>query len=70
MRRKELARNAKREYAKALTLLHAYALVPCARENAGVRLTVSNHPAGGYVHLRPLSSPHFLARQTEGTLSG
>ena len=49
VRRKELERNAKREYAKALTLLHAYALVPCARENAGVRLAVSNHPKGGCV---------------------
>ncbi|TBU55040.1 DNA mismatch repair protein MutL [Dichomitus squalens] len=47
VRRKELERNAKREYAKALSLLHAYALVPCAHENKGVRLTVFNHPAQG-----------------------
>ena len=45
VRRKEFERNAKREYGKALILLHAYALVPCAR--AGVRFTVSNHPDKG-----------------------
>ena len=49
MRRKDLERNAKREFGKALTLLHAYALVPCAHENRGVRLSVSNQPKGGYV---------------------
>lgn len=42
VRRKELERNAKREFAKALTLLNAYALVPCSKENKGVRLTVSS----------------------------
>lgn len=42
VRRKELERNAKREFAKALTLLNAYALIPCSKENHGVRLTVSN----------------------------
>ncbi|KIJ49650.1 hypothetical protein M422DRAFT_160918, partial [Sphaerobolus stellatus SS14] len=47
VRRKEFERNAKREFAKALTLLHAYALVPCTKENQGVRLTVSNHPEKG-----------------------
>ncbi|OJT04390.1 Mismatch repair endonuclease PMS2 [Trametes pubescens] len=47
VRRKELERNAKREFGKALTLLHAYALVPCAKENKGVRLSVTNHPKGG-----------------------
>ncbi|KAF8577109.1 DNA mismatch repair protein MutL [Ramaria rubella] len=47
VRRKEFERNAKREYGKALTLLHAYALVPCTKENKGVRLTVSNHPDKG-----------------------
>lgn len=47
VRRKEFERNAKREYAKALTLLHAYALVPCTKGNKGVRLTVSNHPDKG-----------------------
>ncbi|TCD62462.1 hypothetical protein EIP91_006832 [Steccherinum ochraceum] len=42
VRRKELERNAKREFGKALNLLNAYALVPCAKENKGVRLTCSN----------------------------
>ena len=42
VRRKEFERNAKREFAKALTLLNAYALIPCSKENQGVRLTVSN----------------------------
>jgi DNA mismatch repair protein PMS2 len=45
VRRKELQRNIKREFAKALNLLHAYALVPCATSAStptGVRLTVSN----------------------------
>ncbi|KAI0742215.1 hypothetical protein C8Q80DRAFT_1220949 [Daedaleopsis nitida] len=46
VRRKELERNAKREFGKALTLLHAYALVPCAQENKGVRLSVSNSVGG------------------------
>ncbi|KAK0466391.1 uncharacterized protein EV420DRAFT_1511385 [Desarmillaria tabescens] len=41
VRRKEFERNAKREYGKALSLLQAYALVPCAKQN-GVRLLVSN----------------------------
>ncbi len=58
VRRKELERNAKREFGKALTLLHAYALVPCAKENKGVRLTVTNQTAGGCV--RPI--PHFDTR--------
>jgi DNA mismatch repair protein PMS2 len=47
VRRKEFERNAKREYGKALTMLHAYALVPCTKANKGVRLTVSNHPDKG-----------------------
>ncbi|KAM5530133.1 hypothetical protein V8D89_016211 [Ganoderma adspersum] len=47
VRRKELERNAKREHAKALALLHAYALVPCAHENRGVRLVVTNQTARG-----------------------
>ena len=47
VRRRELERNAKREFGKALALLSAYALVPCAQENKGVRLTVSHHAAGG-----------------------
>ncbi|KAF8520420.1 hypothetical protein BU17DRAFT_46831, partial [Hysterangium stoloniferum] len=47
VRRKELERNVKREFSKALSLLHAYALVPCTREDKGVRLTVSNQPDRG-----------------------
>ncbi|KAH9961814.1 hypothetical protein BC827DRAFT_1202133 [Russula dissimulans] len=47
VRRKELERHAKREFTKALSLLTAYALVPCTRENNGVVLTVSNTPDGG-----------------------
>lgn len=49
VRRKELERNAKREFGKALNLLYAYALVACANENRGVRLAVSNQLEGGYV---------------------
>ena len=60
VRRKELERNAKREHAKALALLHAYALVPCAHENRGVRLVVTNQTAQGRV--RPLSLPSRRAR--------
>ncbi|KAA1473278.1 DNA mismatch repair protein MutL [Dentipellis sp. KUC8613] len=47
VRRKELERNAKREFTKALNLLNAYALVPCTKENQGVRLTVSNQSDSG-----------------------
>ncbi|CAL1697533.1 unnamed protein product [Somion occarium] len=46
VRRKELERNAKREYSKVLNMLNAYALVPCATENKGVRLTCSNQLSG------------------------
>ncbi|KAI0753876.1 hypothetical protein C8Q74DRAFT_345760 [Fomes fomentarius] len=63
VRRKELERNAKREFGKALTLLHAYALVPCAKENKGVRLTVTNQTAGGKktVQLRTDGTPSTRA---------
>lgn len=37
-----MEKNAKREFGKALNLLQAYALVPCSKENGGVRFTVSN----------------------------
>lgn len=57
VRRKELERNAKREFGKALNLLYAYALVPCATENRGVRLSVSNQPEGGYVPRFPAHIP-------------
>jgi DNA mismatch repair protein PMS2 len=46
VRRKELEKNIKREFAKALNLLNAYALLPCATE-PGVRLSVSNQPDKG-----------------------
>ncbi|GJJ06318.1 hypothetical protein Clacol_000509 [Clathrus columnatus] len=42
VRRKEFERNIKREFAKALSTLHGYALVPCTKENNGVRLVVTN----------------------------
>ncbi|KAI0338661.1 DNA mismatch repair protein MutL [Trametopsis cervina] len=47
VRRKEFERNAKREYGKALNLLNAYALLPCTRENGGVRLVCTNQTKGG-----------------------
>ncbi|RDB21677.1 Mismatch repair endonuclease PMS2 [Hypsizygus marmoreus] len=42
VRRKELERNIKREFGKALALLNAYALGPCCTAASGVRLTVTN----------------------------
>ena len=48
VRRKEFERHAKREYGKALNLLTAYALVPCAAEATGVKLTVSHISDSGY----------------------
>ncbi|KZT67843.1 DNA mismatch repair protein MutL [Daedalea quercina L-15889] len=47
VRHRELERNAKREFGKVLSLLSAYALVPCAQENKGVRLTVTHQATGG-----------------------
>ncbi|TFK51203.1 DNA mismatch repair protein MutL [Heliocybe sulcata] len=63
VRRKELERNAKREFGKALNLLNAYALVPCVQENKGVRLTVSNQPDGGRktIQLRTDGTPSTRA---------
>ncbi|KJA16758.1 hypothetical protein HYPSUDRAFT_147287 [Hypholoma sublateritium FD-334 SS-4] len=46
VRRKELERNIKREFAKALSLLNAYALGPCAAA-PGIRLTVTNQQEKG-----------------------
>ncbi|KAK7677860.1 hypothetical protein QCA50_019172 [Cerrena zonata] len=46
VRRKELEKNAKREYGKALNLLTAYALVPCTNENRGVRMVCTNLVGG------------------------
>lgn len=66
VRRKELERNAKREFGKALNLLYAYALVPCANENRGVRLAVSNQLEGGRktVQLKTDGSPSIKASVT------
>ncbi|KAF9788005.1 hypothetical protein BJ322DRAFT_1002088 [Thelephora terrestris] len=66
VRRKEFERNAKRELAKALTLLSAYALIPCSKENQGVRLTVSNQDG----KLKAFSnSRKTVALRTDGTPS-
>ncbi|KAG1880998.1 hypothetical protein F4604DRAFT_1749317 [Suillus subluteus] len=66
VRRKELERNAKREFGKALNLLYAYALVPCATENRGVRLAVSNQLEGGRktIQLKTDGSPSIKASVT------
>ncbi|KAG1729455.1 hypothetical protein EDB19DRAFT_1938571 [Suillus lakei] len=66
VRRKELERNAKREFGKALNLLYAYALVPCATEIRGVRLAVSNQPEGGRktIQLKTDGSPSIKASVT------
>ncbi|KAI1784264.1 DNA mismatch repair protein MutL [Ganoderma leucocontextum] len=66
VRRKELERNARREHAKALALLHAYALVPCAHENHGVRLTVTNQTVQGKktVQVRTDGTPSTRASVT------
>ncbi|KIY49654.1 hypothetical protein FISHEDRAFT_40913 [Fistulina hepatica ATCC 64428] len=53
VRRKEFVRNSKREFGKALALLNAYALVPCAQ--AGVKLTVTNQTKSGSSTLHVLS---------------
>ncbi|KAF8340350.1 histidine kinase-like ATPase [Cantharellus anzutake] len=59
VRRAELTRNVKREFAKALNLLHSYALLPCVVENDGIRLSVSNQSEGGkkVVQFRTSGSP-------------
>jgi DNA mismatch repair protein PMS2 len=48
VRRKEFERHAKREYGKALALLSAYALFPCAIDGSGVKFTVSHISETGY----------------------
>ncbi|KAF8151454.1 histidine kinase-like ATPase [Crassisporium funariophilum] len=65
VRRKEFERNLKREFGKALSLLNAYALGPCAA-GPGVRLTVSNQPDKGYksVQIRTLGTPSPRASVT------
>lgn len=46
VRRRELEKNIKREYAKVLGVLHAYACI-----STGVRFSVSNQLSKGYAHL-------------------
>ncbi|KAJ3904657.1 DNA mismatch repair protein MutL [Lentinula edodes] len=62
VRRKELERNIKREFGKALALLNAYALGPCCGLGAdkAVRFSVTNQPDKGAktTHISlPLPSP-------------
>ncbi|KAF8625447.1 hypothetical protein AX17_006848 [Amanita inopinata Kibby_2008] len=69
VRRKELQRNAKREFSKALTLLNAYALGPCAgmdNPERGVRLSVSNQSDKGQkiAQIKTLGVPSFKASMT------
>ncbi|KAH7886659.1 DNA mismatch repair protein MutL [Phlebopus sp. FC_14] len=66
VRRKEFERNAKREFQKALNLLYAYALVPCANENRGVRFTVTNQTETGrkVVQLKSDGTPSTRASVT------
>ncbi|KAG8736612.1 hypothetical protein FRC10_009129 [Ceratobasidium sp. 414] len=71
VRRRELERMIKRDYARALQLMQAYALVPCVggswsssdkRAARGVRLTVSNQNGKGarqnQVQSAPLTPPN------------
>ncbi|KAJ7052570.1 histidine kinase-like ATPase [Mycena amicta] len=64
VRRKELERHVKREFGKAVALLQAYALGPCAQN--GVRMTVSNQPDKGQksVQLRTPGTPSLRAAAT------
>uniref|UniRef100_D8Q7M4 DNA mismatch repair protein PMS1 n=1 Tax=Schizophyllum commune (strain H4-8 / FGSC 9210) TaxID=578458 RepID=D8Q7M4_SCHCM len=58
VRRKEFERNAKREFGKALHLLNAYALGPCAsNDGKPVKLTVSNQMDKGKATLSCYSLP-------------
>jgi DNA mismatch repair protein PMS2 len=47
VRRKELERHIKREFGRVLSLLQAYALVPCSIPGRPVRLSVANTDAKG-----------------------
>ncbi|TFK95435.1 histidine kinase-like ATPase [Pterulicium gracile] len=62
VRRKELERNIKREFGKALALLNAYALGPCAKKG-GIRLGVTNQVEGGRksVQIRTDGTPSLRA---------
>ncbi|KAF8621431.1 hypothetical protein AX15_007791 [Amanita polypyramis BW_CC] len=69
VRRKELQRNIKREFGKALGLLNAYALGPCAGMDGsgrGVRLSVSNQLEKGQrvVQIKTDGTPAFKASMT------
>ena len=56
VRRKDLEKNAKREFTKALNLLHAYALVPCAQENQGQEGATEAQAAGATdAEVKPLT---------------
>lgn len=47
VRRKLFVSTAKRDFPKLLSLLTAYALVPCTHENQGVRLNVTSSTDSG-----------------------
>ncbi|KAL1721544.1 DNA mismatch repair protein MutL [Schizophyllum commune] len=67
VRRKEFERNAKREFGKALHLLNAYALGPCAsNDGKPVKLTVSNQMDKGAksVQIRTPGQPSCRASVT------
>ncbi|KAG8696831.1 hypothetical protein FRC09_008239 [Ceratobasidium sp. 395] len=78
VRRRELERMIKRDYARALQLLQAYALVPCVggswsssdkRAARGVRLTVSNQSGKGarqnQIQSAPLAQPNVPVDPTQ-----
>ena len=78
VRRKELERNSKREFGKALSLLNAYALGPCCTVGTGVRLTVTNqmdkgcvlhHYHGSSFHTDEKSSQKNVQISTTGATS-
>ncbi|KAL1675668.1 hypothetical protein EV122DRAFT_280888 [Schizophyllum commune] len=67
VRRKEFERNAKREFGKALHLLNAYALGPCAsNDGKPVKLTVSNQMDKGAksIQIRTPGQPSCRASVT------
>ncbi|KAJ3812661.1 histidine kinase-like ATPase [Lentinula aff. lateritia] len=66
VRRKELERNIKREFSKALALLNAYALGPCCGlgSDKAVRFSVTNQPDKG---IRKTSSSSTLSVSTRIT---
>ncbi|KAF9467045.1 hypothetical protein BDZ94DRAFT_50409 [Collybia nuda] len=70
VRRKELDRNSKREFGKALSLLNAYALGPCCCSGAGVRLTVSNQVDKGQKSVQLRTAGASSARDAVSALWG